>query len=282
MNALRSMAQALGGDVAGAAVICPGPGHSPRDRSLSVTLSLAAPDGFIVHSHAGDDWRECPDHVLNRLGRPAERRVASVRTQKPVERRSASVALWKVAVDPGDTVVERYLSQRGLKLPNDVAGRVVRFHPSCPWGEGIRHPAMITAFRSIADDSLQAIHRTALTPEGQKIGRKMLGPVGGAAIKIDADENIEQGLSICEGFETGLAGRVLGFGPVWALGSAGAIEVFPLLSGIDALTMLAETDDSGANANAVRICGKRWARADREVIVATPRVRGDMNDAVRT
>jgi putative DNA primase/helicase len=158
----------------------------------------------------------------------------------------------------------------------------VRFHAACPWGDGIRHPAMITAFRSIADDLLQAVHRTALTANGRKIGRKMLGPVGGAAIKIDADQDVEQGLSICEGFETGLAGRLLGFRPLWALGSAGAIEGFPVLSGIEALTMLAETDDSGANANAVRICGNRWVGADREVIVATPRVRGDMNDAVRT
>jgi putative DNA primase/helicase len=71
MSALRSMAQALGGDVAGASVICPGPGHSPRDRSLSVTLLATAPDGFIVFSHAGDDWRACRAHVLERLGRPA-------------------------------------------------------------------------------------------------------------------------------------------------------------------------------------------------------------------
>jgi hypothetical protein len=69
--------------------------------------------------------------------------------------------------------------------------------------------------------------------------------------------------------------------PVWALGSAGAIAAFPVLSGIDALTMLAETDDSGANAKAIRACGNRWAKAGREVIVATPYVRGDMNEALR-
>jgi hypothetical protein len=69
---------------------------------------------------------------------------------------------------------------------------------------------------------------------------------------------------------------------VWALGSAGAIGDFPVLPGIEILTVFAETDDSGANAKAVKTCGNRWAAAKREVMIATPYARGDMNDAVRT
>ena len=50
MNALlRSWAWALGGETSGNGVICPGPGHSPRDRSLSVTPSVTAPNGFLVN-----------------------------------------------------------------------------------------------------------------------------------------------------------------------------------------------------------------------------------------
>ena len=72
MNAmLRSWAAQLGGIVSGVNVLCPGPGHSPRDRSLSVMPSIASPDGFIVHSHAVDDWRECHKYVCARLGIPA-------------------------------------------------------------------------------------------------------------------------------------------------------------------------------------------------------------------
>ena len=211
---------------------------------------------------------------------PAHRALTPA--QPKFDRAAAALNLWRSGVDPRGSLAERYLNSRDLELPDDVAGRVVRFHPSCPWGDGIRHPAMITVFRSIADDSLQAVHRTALTPDGQKIGRKMLGPVSGAAIKIDADQQVERGLTIGEGFETGLAGRELGFRPVWALGSAGAIAAFPVISGVDALTILAETDDSGANERAARACGNRWASADREVILATPRVAGDMNDALRS
>lgn len=288
MSALRSMAAALGGDVIkgrdGAFILCPGPGHSPRDRSLSVAPSETDPDGFVCFSHANNAWQDCRKHILRRLGRtPAEyvKRSRNVSVTVPRNDNSTARTLWQDAVEPRGTIVESYLGSRHLELPEDIAGRVVRFHASCPFGPGVRMPCMITAFRSIIGDKLQAIHRTALTPDGKKIDRKMLGPVAGAAIKIDADEDVEQGLTIGEGFETCLAGRQLGFRPVWALGSAGAIGLFPVLPGIDGLTILAETDDSGANARAVKTCGNRWAAEQREIIVATPRAAGDMNDALQ-
>lgn len=289
MNALRSMAAALGGDVVkgrdGAFILCPGPGHSAKDRSLSVRPSGTDPDGFVCFSHANNDWRDCRKHILQRLGgarsRPVKRE-RNVSVTAPRTDNSMAQALWREAVEPRGTLAHRYLEGRKLELFEDVANRVVRFHPSCPFGPGVRHPCMLLAFRSIANDRLQAIHRTALDADAKKIGRKMLGPVAGAAIKIDADEDVEQGLAIGEGFETGLAGRMLGFRPVWALGSATAIKTFPVLPGIDALTILAETDDSGANAQAIKECGTRWAAEQREVIVATPRVAGDMNDVLQS
>ena len=286
MTALRSMAAALGGEVMkgrdGPFILCPGPGHSAKDRSLSVAPSVTDPYGFVCFSHANDAWQDCRKHVLARTGGQHRGYDAPSRAHSRTDNGAAAVRVWSEGIKGRRTLLERYLNEnRHLELPDDIDGRVVRFHPSCPWGEGIRHPAMITAFRSIVDDTLQAIHRTALTSDGEKIGRKMLGPVAGAAIKIDVDHDVERGLTIGEGFETCLAAWTLGFRPVWALGSADAIGKFPVLSGIDALTVLAETDDSGANARAVRSCGNRWAGADREVIVATPRVSGDMNDAVR-
>ena len=48
----RRVARALGGEVSGRdAISCPGPGHSPKERSPSVKLDPTAPDGFPVHSH---------------------------------------------------------------------------------------------------------------------------------------------------------------------------------------------------------------------------------------
>lgn len=275
MTSLAQIAKALGGEaMAGGYVSCPGPGHSPKDRSLSVMPSIGAPDGFVVTSFAGDDWKTCKDHVLQRLGHARRPELRPV-----VDKSALAIELWNKAQDPG-AVVRDYHALRGLQLPDDVAGRVVRWLPRCPWGQGQFQQAMLLAFRSIATDRLTAIHRVALAPDGRKIGRMMLGPVGGAAIKVDADENVEHGLAVGEGYETCLAGRMLGFRPVWALGSAGAIGAFGVLSGIDALAILGETDDSGANDRNARACAARWLTAGRDASIILPLTGGDLNDLV--
>lgn len=65
------VAYTLGGEVFGDQVYVPGPGHSPKDRSLSIKLDASAPDGFLVHSFAGDDPIRCKDYVREKLGLPA-------------------------------------------------------------------------------------------------------------------------------------------------------------------------------------------------------------------
>jgi AAA domain/Toprim-like len=60
---LRQVARALGGDISNGQVLAPGPGHSAADRSMSVKLDANAPDGFLVHSFAGDDPIQCKDYV---------------------------------------------------------------------------------------------------------------------------------------------------------------------------------------------------------------------------
>jgi hypothetical protein len=67
---LRQLASALGGEIVGGEVLCPGPGHSARDRSLAVRLDKDAPAGFLIHSFSGDDPIECRDHVRQKLGLP--------------------------------------------------------------------------------------------------------------------------------------------------------------------------------------------------------------------
>src|SRR5207253_852128 len=103
----------------------------------------------------------------------------------------------------------------------------------------------------------------------------------GAVVKLDSDDAVTFGVTIGEGIETCLAARQIGFRPIWAVGSAGAIATFPVLPGVDALTILAEADDRGANARAVEACAARWHAAGREVLLVTPLFGGDVNDALR-
>src|SRR5262245_41265689 len=65
---LQSLARALGGEVSGSQVLAPGPSHSASDRSLSIKLDPSAPDGFVVHSFAGDDPIACKDYIRSKAG----------------------------------------------------------------------------------------------------------------------------------------------------------------------------------------------------------------------
>jgi putative DNA primase/helicase len=281
---LRAIARLLGGEACGHQVLCPGPGHSAKDRSLSIRFSATAPGGFLVHSHAGDDWQACRDYVCERLGLPiADRR----RDPPPRANRAAiedaaakakstrqALALWREAVDPRGTLAETYLNGRELDLGDDLAGAVLRWHPGAH--------AMLALFRGLQDGRPQAVSRTFLDREGRKIERKFLGPVSGAAIMLDPFDFVTTGLHIGEGVETCMtAARRYDLRPCWALGCAGAVAAFPVLGGVECLTLLQENDDSGRSARDCEACAARWYGAGREVLINQPTRGKDLNDAIR-
>jgi putative DNA primase/helicase len=311
---LRAIARALGGEVSGQRVLAPGPQHSPKDRSLSVSLAPALPGGFLVHSFAGDDPIECKDYVRARLGLRAwqpgdeqDRRVPlsrikdwdrtiadgqpnlRERTEDDLLRIKHAQALWNEAADPRGTRAVQYLMTRALGLPDDLAGAVLRFHPRCPWrnestGKTERIPALLAAFRPIDGDDITAVHRIRLDqPERwPKADRRMLGLVHRAAVKLDPAAAIT--LIIGEGVETCMAARQcmasgdIERAPVWALGSVGAISFFPVLDGVKRLIILGESGE--ASAQAVRLCGQRWQHAGRRVQVLYSEIGSDVNDAL--
>jgi hypothetical protein len=286
----RAVARALGGNVSGRNVVAPGPGHSRADRSLSIKIEPTAPDGFIVHSFAGDSPIESRDFVRAALGLGArERRRRSPRwspspTVAPEDdaahRSALALRLWSEARDPRGTVVAGYLGARGLTLPDDIAGEVIRFHPALKC-DGTPVGAMVALFRDIRTNEPTGIHRTFFDAAGRKLDRKMLGRARDAAIKLDADESVTLGLHIGEGVETCLAARLAGFRPVWALGSASAIAAFSVSAGIEAITVLGEVGDGGANHRAAQACAARWIETGREALMVAPQVGGDLNDVWR-
>src|SRR5215213_7989603 len=64
MKTLDELARMLGGDLSGCWINIRGPNHSKKDRSLGILFNPAAPDGFWVHSLAGDDQTVCRHYVL--------------------------------------------------------------------------------------------------------------------------------------------------------------------------------------------------------------------------
>ncbi len=146
---------------------------------------------------------------------------------------------------------------------------------------------MVCLVRDIKTNEPQGVHRTALTPDGNKIIRDgktlrmSLGPITGGAIKLDADEDVMQGLCIGEGVETCLTARQTGLRPVWSAISKGGIAAFPLLAGVDGIHLLAENDENGASAKAIEECARCWYEAGRQVIIINSRWGNDLNDALR-
>lgn len=215
-------------------------------------------------------------HPRNFTPRSSETSAVRLPPPSPAEAMGATttadaLAVWNASVDPRNTPVENYLKGRALELDDAVAGHVIRWFP--------RSNALVALFRNNETDEPQAISRTFLSyaPVPKRLDRKFLGPVGGAAIKLDQDAEIS--LVVGEGLETCMAARILGLKPCWALGSVGAIRSFPLLSSVADLTLLEERDD--VSPVAVMECGKRWHAAGRKVLINTPALPlKDLNDVL--
>jgi putative DNA primase/helicase len=124
-----------------------------------------------------------------------------------------------------------------------------------------------------------AISRTYIAPDGTKVGKaKTLGSPAGV-IRLSTDDEVLAGLHIAEGLETALTVMAKGFRPAWATGSTSLMKSFPVLAGVEALTVFADNDANGAGEKAAREAEARWLAAGREVKLYRRNTFGDINDA---
>jgi hypothetical protein len=184
-------------------------------------------------------------------------------------------AIWGEATTAAGTVVEAYLCSRGLTLPLRAP---LRFHPACPRDKE-RLPAMVALMTNAATGEPCGVHRTFLRLDGsgkaEGQAKMMLGGVG--VIRLVPDEDVTTGLGLAEGIETALSVmQGAGWSPVWAAGNAGAIGTFPVLPGIEALTIFADGDEAADKA--ANSCVERWTREGREVTIHRPPAGADWND----
>jgi putative DNA primase/helicase len=190
-------------------------------------------------------------------------------------------SLWQEAMPPQGTLAEAYLRARGLALE---PGLPIRFHPRA-WRNkdcGPPCPAMISLMTCPETGEATGAHVTYLRADGTgkaEGGRAkiMLGQAG--IIRLSPDDTVTSGLGLAEGVETGLAiMQHFGWRPVWSAASAGGIGRFPVLRGIEALTIFADQDSAGIEA--ARQCACRWQEAGREGRILAP-PKGDLDDLAR-
>lgn len=195
-------------------------------------------------------------------------------------RAERAAVIWRQTEPVQGSVAETYLHGRGLAVRDGLGD--IRFHPKCPRGPFVA-PAMVSLLRDLHTGEPCGIHRTYLCPDGNgkadRQAKRMLGRAGGAAVMLSGFAEVTTGLAICEGIETGLALMGQGTGPLWATGSATSIRTFPVLDGIEALTIYADADAAGLGA--AEVCAERWQAAGREVaIVAPPEAGSDWLDVI--
>lgn len=266
MYDIKTVAHTLRGDVQSRnRILCPGPGHSRHDRSLMVTFS---DNGFVVHSFAGDDFRDCRDYVKAALGLSDEKPVAfndnaPVIDVERLRKQDDALSIWARSVPIDGTLAEAYLHNRGLAYDGDA----LRF-----WHGG---RAMVGLITDVVTNEPIGIHRTFLDGNGRQREKKMLGTAKGGVVRLSHDTEVASGLSIAEGIETALGAMKFGVAPIWSCLSAGNITAFPVLAGIEALTIYADNDRSGTGQSAAYKCAERWHAAGREVTITMPEAVGE-------
>jgi hypothetical protein len=255
MNA-REVVRAHGGDWCGSYGLVPGPGHSPKDRSLKV---WDTPNGVRVHSFAGDAWKDCRTHLgLDDDWRP-ERRPSPGPARSPSlpARPTARVRdLLRTATTP-DLVpdVGAYLKSRKLwPLPK---GCSLKAHAGAPyWDAGDppilvgRFPALLAEVRD-CDGELVTVQVTYLQ-DGRKLSdrtpRKLLSPTTGrtgCAVRLVPAGPV---LAVAEGIETALAAQQILRVPVWAAPGTALFVAFVPPEGVKRLVIAADRDVAGLTA----------------------------------
>jgi phage/plasmid primase-like uncharacterized protein len=193
----------------------------------------------------------------------------------------AAARIWEASSPLGSEAIS-YFDRRGIDIEAVPERGGLRFHPHCPWKGGTK-PCVVGRYTTAIGNQPRGIWRRPL--DGDK--PRSLGPCTGCVIRLWPEDVIEHGLVLGEGVETVLAAatRIEHRGtllqPAWASGSAGNMANFPVLSGIEALTLLIDNDVNGVGQRAGEECRARWEAVSAEVILLTPTISGvDFNDVV--
>ena len=274
------LAKALGGEVAGGQILAPGPGHSAQDRSLAVRLSPDAPEGFVVHSFAGDDALACRDHVRSAAGLPdwrdrerSERRVTRAAPRPLPEHRPdpAALTIWRGATSDRRTVAA-YLQGRGITIDAPPTLR------QCAAMRGRTPVAAMVAAVQCPAGKVIAVQQTFLTWDGRKLPtanpRITTGALGLGAVRLAPVTDI---LGLAEGIETALSAMQMTGFPCWSVLGAQRLGKIAIPPSVRHVHIFADADEPGRRA--ADAAAERFTRAGAHVRLRwPPEPYGDWND----
>lgn len=262
---------------------CPLCAKNAHDKTL-----LIWPSGEVYCHRCGyEKWQEIRDALRNEGALPTWQRDAPAQAmlkQESTERKQWSAIadnLWRrsMPITPGDPV-HRYLSGRRCVVP---LSDDLRYLPAPPGG----WPCMLARITHAQTNVPLSLHQTFIAPDGSgkaPIEKPRLMLAGHqkkyGVIRIDNDEDVTHGLAIAEGIESALSAAHF-FRPIWSCIDAGGVATFPVLPGIECLTIFADHDLNGVGQRAAEQCANRWNAAGKYVSIIEPPSVGDPNDVIK-
>jgi len=224
---------------------CPWCRKGKGDTALAVKLDAG---GACWHCH------RCGEQGGTRREPRAGGRL---RTPQPEpEQRHETLSPWGLTlwdacklIDPG-TIAAAYLDARRCAVPPGD----LRWHPELPYHvkdqKAAIHvgPALVALVTDIETVEPISLHRTWITATGKAdLGeykpRKVLwNHRSDGVIRLWPDAEITMGLVIGEGLETCLVAARAGLTPCWSTISASNLASFPVLPGLEGLTVLVDHD----------------------------------------
>jgi hypothetical protein len=241
-----------------------------------------------------------PDEIAARLAREAERNRAEAEEQARNASSAAKIIarLQPVAGTPGEAYLRdvrcidvSHWAIRGALESVEALGWCERTFFRQPGHE--LHGQWLGAIVAILTDPVTGERTGGITRtfihQGDKICRAMsLGGVGRLGIiRLSPDDEVGAGLHLAEAIETAMSAMVMGFCPLWATGSTSQMEDFPVLPGVECLTVIADNDikdavGKEAGQQAARAVCRRWAAAGREAVMKLSKKPGeDANDILK-
>ena len=282
----EELARALGGRRTGSSWMARCPAHDDREPSLSI--SGAHNGKMLVRCHAGCDQQRVISILRARgLWTDAPRRWGAQRTRHAgttetlgkagLRRGAVALAIWDSSTTARGSLVETYLSTRGINLP---APDSLRFCARLKHPSGGKWPTMVALVTNGAGGTPIAIHRTFLARDaGGKApvdpAKMMLGPCRGGAVRL-SEPGAE--LMVGEGIETCMAAMQATGKPAFAALSTSGLRSLDLPRDIRDVIVLADGDEPGEAA--ARDCALRWRREGRRVRIARPPHGLDFNDVL--
>lgn len=239
------------------------------DRSPSLSVEEGDDSRLLLWCFAGCDFVDILEELKHRGLVDGPQLVPTKNRFKPTIHRPeinpdvGALTIWQAAVEPEETVVDKYLTRRGIYLrPPMLRCR-------------LDHRSMVAAVQA-PDGKVIAIQQTWLTSEGEKASGKRLtsGNLGAGAVRLGASARM---MGLAEGVETALSAMQMVGMTVWASLGASRLHSVEMPPEVEEVHVFVDNDEPGRTA-AKRAADVHTSLRRRVYVRSPPDECGDWND----